>query len=79
MLLFYFCRGASLGGTVDVVCYRDYTREGKRINTHSLIIQGVQLPAEAEGQPTVLEFIAILISYRLYKYKDGPNTPIKLL
>ena len=48
-----FCRGALLGGTVDVLCYRDYTREGKRINTHSLLIQGVQLPAKAEGEPSV--------------------------
>ena len=42
-----------LGGTVDVLCYRDYTREGKRINTHSLLIQGVQLPAKTEGEPSV--------------------------
>lgn len=53
IVLFCVCRGASLGGTVDVVCYRDYTREGKRINTHSLIIQGVQLPAKTEGEPSI--------------------------
>ena len=49
-VLFCAFRGASLGGTVDVLCYRDYTREGKRINTHSLIIQGVKLPPKTEGQ-----------------------------
>ena len=29
--------------SVDVLCYRDYTREGKRVNSHSLIIKGVEL------------------------------------
>lgn len=27
----------------DVLCYRDYTREGKRVNTHSLVIKNVKL------------------------------------
>ena len=44
------CRGETLGDGIDVLCYRDYTREGKRINTHSLIIQGVQLSAKTEGK-----------------------------
>ena len=29
---------------VDVLCYRDYTREGKRVNTHSLVIKKVKIP-----------------------------------
>ena len=36
-------RGDSLK-CVDVLCYRDYTREGKRVNSHSLIIEKVALP-----------------------------------
>lgn len=31
---------------VDVLCYRDYTREGKRITSHSLLIAGVKLPPQ---------------------------------
>ena len=31
-------------GVVDVLCYRDYTREGKRVNIHSLYVKGVKLP-----------------------------------
>ena len=31
-------------GVVNVLCYRDYTREGKRVNTHSLYVKGVKLP-----------------------------------
>ena len=42
-------RGEALGGVVDVLCYRDYTREGKRVNSHSLIIQGVKLPAKTDS------------------------------
>lgn len=30
--------------TVDVLCYRDYTREGKRVNGHSLVIKDVKMP-----------------------------------
>ena len=29
--------------TVDVLCYRDYTREGKRVVSHSLLLEGVKL------------------------------------
>ena len=43
-------RGESLGSVVDVLCYRDYTREGKRVNTHSLIIQGVNLPTKSDSE-----------------------------
>ena len=35
-------------GVVDVLCYRDYTREGKRVNTHSLLIKGVKLPTDID-------------------------------
>ncbi len=30
-------------GVVDVLCYRDYTREGKRVNSHSLYVKGIKL------------------------------------
>ena len=33
---------------VDVICYRDYTREGQRHIEHSLFIQGVSLPSKME-------------------------------
>ena len=35
---------------VDVLCYRDYTREGKRVNTHSLFITGVKLPPKCKAE-----------------------------
>ena len=40
---------------VDVVCYRDYTREGKRVISHSLLLQSVKLPDKmaADGTRTV--------------------------
>ena len=28
---------------VDVLCYRDYTRDGKRVVSHSLLLEGVTL------------------------------------
>ena len=31
-------------GVVDVLCYRDYTREGKRVISHSLLLEGIKLP-----------------------------------
>lgn len=40
-------RGGTVG-VVDVLCYRDYTREGKRVNTHSLLIKGVKLPTDID-------------------------------
>jgi hypothetical protein len=43
MCLFaYGCRGNCLE-YVDVLCYRDYTREGRRVNSHSLVIKNVKL------------------------------------
>ncbi|XP_064398702.1 ubiquitin-like modifier-activating enzyme ATG7 [Halichondria panicea] len=30
-------------GMVDVLCYRDYTREGRRVNSHSLYVKGIKL------------------------------------
>ncbi len=30
-------------GVVDVLCYRDYTREGRRVNSHSLYVKGIKL------------------------------------
>ena len=35
---------------VDVLCYRDYTREGRRVTTHSLLLQGVKLPPKSSSQ-----------------------------
>ncbi|CAI8052381.1 Ubiquitin-like modifier-activating enzyme ATG7, partial [Geodia barretti] len=29
---------------VDVLCYRDYTRDGRRLVSHSLLLEGVKLP-----------------------------------
>ena len=29
---------------VDVLCYRDYTREGKRVISHSLLLEDIMLP-----------------------------------
>ena len=60
----YFFRGESLGGVVDVLCYRDYTREGKRVNTHSLIIQGVQLPTKTQGD---VKYI-LVVTYCLARF-----------
>lgn len=37
------CRDNAFG-FIDVLCYRDNTRDGKRLNTHSLIIKNVKLP-----------------------------------
>ena len=45
-----FTRDESLGGVVDVVCYRDYTREGRRVNTHSLIIKDIKLPEKSDSE-----------------------------
>ena len=40
-------------GVVDILCYRDYTREGKRVNTHSLYVKGVKLPkTTSQGEQT---------------------------
>ena len=37
----------------DIPCYRDYTREGKRVNTHSLYVNGVKLPrTTSQGEQT---------------------------
>ena len=48
----YFRRGDKVG-VVDVLCYRDYTREGKRVNTHSLYVKGVKLPkTTSQGEQT---------------------------
>ncbi len=30
-------------GVVDVLCYRDYTRDGKRVNSHSVYVKGIKL------------------------------------
>jgi len=35
---------------VDVLCYRDYTREGRRVTTHSLLLQAVKLPPKTGAQ-----------------------------
>ena len=29
---------------VDVLCYRDYTREGRRVVSHSLLLENISLP-----------------------------------
>ena len=40
-------------GVVDVLCYHDYTREGKRVNTHSLYVKRVKLPkTTSQGEQT---------------------------
>ena len=44
-----YCRGDRVK-EVDVLCYRDYTREGKRVTTHSLLLQGVKLPQKTSAQ-----------------------------
>ena len=53
---------------VDVLCYRDYTREGKRVNTHSLFIKGVKLPADLDknGLFDVLCRFRDHLSYLMY-------------
>ena len=53
---------------VDVLCYRDYTREGKRVNTHSLFIKGVKLPTDVDknGLFDVLCRIHDHLSYLMY-------------
>ncbi len=36
------CRG-DIFSSIDVLCYREITREGKRVNTHSLVVKGVKI------------------------------------
>ena len=49
---------------VDVLCYRDYTREGKRVIAHSLLLQDVKLPNKMapDGKETYL----VVSHYYLY-------------
>ena len=44
---------------VAVLCYRHYTREGKRVTSHSLLLEGIKLPEKmaADGDYTVLILI----------------------
>ena len=48
------CRGDRVR-EVDVLCYRDYTREGRRVTTHSLLLRAVKLPPKtsAQGEKTI--------------------------
>ena len=50
---YFVCRGDRVR-EVDVLCYRDYTREGRRVTTHSLLLQAVKLPPKtgAQGEDT---------------------------
>ena len=39
---------------VDVLCYRDYTRDGKRTVEHSLLLQDVKLPDKMAADGSLL-------------------------
>ena len=52
-----------------MVCYRDYTREGKRVIGHSLLLQSVKLPDKMAADGTRTVYIYMCMYLYTYSYK----------